>query len=228
MRRPGGIFFISIILAVFLCSSQANAQRDAETTIVKAGGTARMTGDDRAYARKKAIDAALHNAVKSVIDATLSKDMVLEQSSFIENVLYKDSRNYIQEYRIVEEAVDDGLYSVTVSASVLSEKIKDKFKNPDLSAPSSNVMQTSVVSFTVRGIDSCAEYIVLKNYFKNKKSHIINIYEYIFEAGVVHFKIELLGTPSAFAEELSSAHIPGLLLAVRNVTTDGIDTEILR
>jgi len=227
LSKTGIISFISIIVIACLLPLQAVAWQDGETTVVTAEGAAAVTEGNRDFARKSAIENALRNAVQRVVDVTVPADGASEQGSSIgSSILHSKSKDYIQEYRILEETADGNLCHVILSATVLSGKMKRAFEGLD--HVSALVVKSDSIFLTVHGVGSCSEYAVVKNYLKNNKRRVKSIYERIFEVGVVQFELDLVGASVSFADELAAAHIGRMTFAVRDVTIEGIAIEILR
>lgn len=378
MSKPGISFFLFCMLSVCLFAFQVEAAQGDATAVVQAEGVAVIAERDVASARTLAIETALRGAVRDVVEASLSDYQASARRDRIEGELYEKWRDYIQDFRLLEEGVLDNRYQVTLSATVLTGKIKDFFKGLDSSRIAVVVVdggmqryaavhgKVSVVSaceaalrsfveaegfvavgppeyvqasegpdisperaaylgriadakmviagslqvlpraptdenremfrlflvleavrvrdempiatsaaeilvagdaepaalnekisavateaagplvgeigralaqpatgdaaflLTVRGVGSCAEYVALRNYLKNAKSHIAWAVERVFERGVVRFEVKPVGSMDALAQALEAARVGKLRLIVRDLSVDGIVTEVLR
>jgi hypothetical protein len=81
---------------------------------------------------------------------------------------------------------------------------------------------------TIRGIGSCAEYVTLRNFLKDMKSHVVEAFERVFERGIVRFAVTPVGSMDDLARALESARVGKLRLVVRDLSVDGIEVELLR
>ncbi len=99
MRR---IALYSFVFLIFVCLAPA---RGEDASAVRAEGSAPLSADN-IDVKKEALDQALRNAVSTALDALVKNEAIAAdpaQSDSIEREIYSNPRDFILDYRIVEE-----------------------------------------------------------------------------------------------------------------------------
>ncbi|MBW2648499.1 MAG: hypothetical protein JRC53_01580, partial [Deltaproteobacteria bacterium] len=101
------------------------AYSSPDTIGIETEGTCFVSGSDMAPARDSAIDDSMRKAVQRVVCTLISEDVAVENSDVIDDNIYSKSEGYIQDYRILKEGMENGLYRVRVRATLSVGDIKN-------------------------------------------------------------------------------------------------------
>ncbi len=91
---------------------------------MEADGADVIVNEDIALARNNAIKDSLRKTVEMAVGGLISSEDIARHFERINNTIYSKSQHYIQNYRIVEESIDDNLYTVHIKAAVSVGTIK--------------------------------------------------------------------------------------------------------
>ena len=118
MRYPH--LFSLLVFLVGLVPQIAHSQ----STIVESQGVAAIVQGNRDIARDKAIEDALRNAVEQATGSLIENETLVENYQLLSDKIYSQSKGYVQTYEVLDEKVDQGLYRVTIQATVASGELK--------------------------------------------------------------------------------------------------------
>jgi hypothetical protein len=107
--------FLLLIFLVGLVPQIANSQ----STTVESQGVAAIVQGNRDISRDKAIEDALRNAVEQATGSLIENETLVENYQLLSDKIY-----YVQTYEVLDEKVDQGLYRVTIQATVASGDLK--------------------------------------------------------------------------------------------------------
>ena len=96
----------------------------SQSTIVESQGVAAIVQGNRDIARDKAIEDALRNAVEQATGSLIENETLVENYQLLSDKIYSQSKGYVQTYEVLDEKVDQGLYRVTIQATVASGELK--------------------------------------------------------------------------------------------------------
>lgn len=94
------------------------------TQTVMADGMAPVQ-DNPAIARDNAIQDALRKAVEQAVGTMVASETLVENFQVVRDNIYNKSQGYVKEYKIVKESPQKDLYTVTISATVSTESLKN-------------------------------------------------------------------------------------------------------
>jgi hypothetical protein len=115
--------FLLICLAMILAIiNAAQAAEHAETDTFVVIGTAKQ-GTDIAAARETAIADSLVTAVAVTARELLQESSLVENFTRLNEVLFDQASEYVQDYKVLTETSDKGAYRVLVKATVAHGKI---------------------------------------------------------------------------------------------------------
>ena len=118
MRYPH--LFSLLVFLVGLVPQIAHSQ----STIVESQGVAAIVQGNRDIARDKAIEDALRNAVEQATGSLIENETLVENYQLLSDKIYSQSKGYVQTYEVLDEKMDQGLYRVTIQATVASGELK--------------------------------------------------------------------------------------------------------
>lgn len=120
-----------VLLLVFLVGSVPQIAMSQPTTVESQGVAAIIRGN-LDISRDKAIEDALRNAVEQATGSLIENETLVENYQLLSDKIYSQSRGYVQTYEVLNEKVDQGLYRVTIQASVASGELKKDLRALDV------------------------------------------------------------------------------------------------
>ena len=117
---------IGVILFTFVLVFQARAEAPLAVTAVQAIGTAKVISDNVAAAREQAIANGLLSAVDSVVLNMMPTESFVKNFPTTNEVLYDQTRAFIQGYHVLAEMKYKNTYRVIVRASVSIANIEER------------------------------------------------------------------------------------------------------
>lgn len=108
------LFALLMTLSIFTIASGEEA-RAVIATGVADGKSSR--------ARDEAINDALRKAVEQGVGTFVTTELTVEQQRLVDDRIYTESRGYIQQYKVLKEGANEGLYEVKISALVKMGKL---------------------------------------------------------------------------------------------------------
>ena len=198
--------------------------------VVETEGTYVVSGDDRAPARGHAIDDSMRKAVQQVVYMLISEDVALENSNVIGDNIYSKSEGYIQDYRILKEGMEDGLYRVRVRITLSVGDIKDDLGMlgilTDEWQPEEHT--TMVVVVMVSGIEKCSDFKTLKKTLETKIKGVDAVRLRSMGSDVVVMDIDIQGNATGLASRLALKDFKDFSLYVTDVTPNIIELNMVK
>ena len=116
-----------IVLPVFLLSLFPQIVL-GQTSTIESQGVAAIVQGNLDIARDKAIEDALRNAVEQATGSLIENETLVENYQLLSDKIYSQSRGYVQSYEVVDEKEEEGLYRVTIHATVASGELKNDLR----------------------------------------------------------------------------------------------------
>lgn len=229
------LFLLSlcVMCVAWLSAPRAAAGSGPETTTVTAEGTASVRDTNMAEARNRAINSALGNAVARAVEGAVPLHLRVTRSSDINDILSASSRQYISEYRVLDETFDGSSYGITLSATVWVGRILQDLQDirPGTEEPvrapgGTGASRVAVFTLSIGGVESYAQYRSLKTFLSTAMPRVKEVHEQVIQYGMVEFQVHAEGGPRAFADALASADLPGMTLILLKQTDSGIHVDI--
>lgn len=107
-------FYILLLLSSILCAA------NVEEEVIATG-----YGMDK----KQALDNAFMDAVKQSVGVVIDSQTMLENDEIIQDQILTASNGFVTKYDIVKESANNGLYQVTIKATVKNQTIQEKVKS---------------------------------------------------------------------------------------------------
>ncbi|MBW2631514.1 MAG: hypothetical protein JRC90_07100 [Deltaproteobacteria bacterium] len=222
------ILFATLFFFVFypLC---AFSSREI-VKVVETEGTYVVSGGDRALARDHAIDDSMRKAVQLVVCMFISEDVAVENSDVIDDNIYSKSEDYIQDYRILKEGMEDGLYRVRVRVSLSVGDIKNALEMlgvlTDEWQPEEHI--TMVVVVMVSGIEKYGDFRVFRETLETGIKGVDAVRLRRMGSGVAVMDVDIQGNATGLASKLTWKDFKGFSLYVTDVTPDIIELNIVK
>jgi len=116
-----------IVLLVFLLSLLPQDVLSQSSTIESQGVAAIVQGNID-ISRDKAIEDALRNAVEQATGSLIENETLVENYQLLSDKIYSQSKGYVQSYEVLDEKAEEGLYRVTIQATVASGELKNDLR----------------------------------------------------------------------------------------------------
>ena len=116
-----------IVLLVFLLSLLPQTVLSQSSTIESQGVAAIVQGN-LDISRDKAIEDALRNAVEQATGSLIENETLVENYQLLSDKIYSQSKGYVQSYEVLDEKAEEGLYRVTIQATVASGELKNDLR----------------------------------------------------------------------------------------------------
>lgn len=116
---------ISIVLfVILLCLNIVSGQGKTKEVTV----TGEAAGDSlQAY--DEALKDALRKAVEMGVGVFVSGDTYTKNFELISDKIFSQARGYIEDYEVISKIVEDGMYKVTIRATVSTKKIESTLRD---------------------------------------------------------------------------------------------------
>jgi hypothetical protein len=115
--------WVFLILVLVLVSQNGFSQ----DTTVESQGVAAIQGN-LDISRDNAIQDALRNAVEQATGSLIENQTLVENYQLLSDKIYSQSKGYVQSYEVISEGTDQGLFRVTVRATVSDDNLKNDLK----------------------------------------------------------------------------------------------------
>jgi len=115
------------VLLVFLLSLLPQDVLSQSSTIESQGVAAIVQGNID-ISRDKAIEDALRNAVEQATGSLIENETLVENYQLLSDKIYSQSKGYVQSYEVLDEKAEEGLYRVTIQATVASGELKNDLR----------------------------------------------------------------------------------------------------
>jgi hypothetical protein len=148
-----------VMIGVLACmGGGAEAQKAEETRSLMVVGSAAIQGSQVAAARDAAIASSLMNAVALSAIEILSPEVFAENFKRLNQLLLNQPDAYIQDFRVLSEAVASKQHRVVVQANVAARRISDQLAQAGLSG-ARTAATASPLALTVEGSSNLANFV---------------------------------------------------------------------
>jgi len=120
-------FSYRVVLLVFFLSLLPQNVLSQSSTIESQGVAAIVQGN-LDISRDKAIEDALRNAVEQATGSLIENETLVENYQLLSDKIYSQSKGYVQSYEVMDEKAEEGLYRVTIQATVASGELKNDLR----------------------------------------------------------------------------------------------------
>ena len=125
MRLSKQILLLVLFLVMMLPGGvQAEEQLHTKTVLVI--GTGRIYADNVTVARNRAISNSLVSAIENVAKDFLPLESLVQNFQVINEILYSNTKEFVQGYKVLTEALSGNIYRVMVQATVSIDKVQQQ------------------------------------------------------------------------------------------------------
>ncbi|MEA3487390.1 MAG: hypothetical protein U9R20_07010 [Thermodesulfobacteriota bacterium] len=221
------ILFAALFFFVFhpLCAFSS-----PDTIGIETEGTYVVSGGDRALARDHAINDSMRRAVQRVVDMLISADVAVENFDVIDDNIYSKSESYIQDYRILKEGMEDGLYRVRVRVSLSVGDIKNDLGMLGVLIDEwqPEECMTMVVVVMVSGIEEYGDFRTIRETLETDIKGVDAVRLRRMGSDVVVMDVDIQGDATGLASKLIVKDFKDFSLYVTNVTPDIIELNLVK
>lgn len=197
---PVFIFFLFAVM--IFCPSLSLGEERGRTQVFETEGIAAVIGSDLARARDGAVRDALQKAVTRATGQWLAPQDAGRKYEILRERIYDRAEEFTQDFRILFEISDQDIYSVTVRATIFSDRIRKDLQELGLINPPVQNPTVTRILLTIRGIRTYNDYIRLRGMLKERIPGIREAVLREVSWGLARFDIAAEGTVAAVAERL--------------------------
>ncbi len=229
LLRTSGVYIVFALLFFYL-SYPSYVHAGHEIIGIETEGTCPLYGNDHSTARDRAIDDSMKRAVERVVGMLVSQELATGTLDLLVHSIYPKYQLYIQDYRILSEGIDDGLYHVRIRATLSQSAIKDDLEAVGILTerlPSEDE-DPAIVSVTIRGIERCRDYHVLTETLVKNIRGVSAVHPRRMGSGVAVMDVEMRGGAALLAKDLQLQEFRRLILYVAQMSRDTIEFNIAK
>ncbi len=240
MRSPGemrGIFLknslcciVSAVLFFFVLYPVCVYASREIVEVVETEGTFTVYGIDRAPARDSAIGDSMRRAVERVVGMLISEEIATENTDALNDNIYPKYQDYIRDYRILQEGLENGLYRVRVRATLSVMDIKRDLEKLGVLTGEwqPEYVTTAVIGVVVRGIEKYGDFKTLREKLETDIRGVGAVHLRRMGSGVAVMDVEMQGDASMLANELQLKEFRNFSLYVTKITRDTIEFNMAK
>jgi hypothetical protein len=125
IMRNSHISVVLVFLLGLFAQNVFGQSAPSQSTTIESQGVAAIVQGNLDISRDKAIEDALRNAVEQATGSFIENETLVENYQLLSDKIYSQSKGYIQSYEVVSEKVEQGLFRVTIQATVASGNLKN-------------------------------------------------------------------------------------------------------
>jgi predicted metal-binding transcription factor (methanogenesis marker protein 9) len=149
---------VVVAVWVWMAGGAVDAQKGGDTRTLVVIGSATVQGSNVTAARDAAIASSLMNAVALAAIEMLSPQMFAENFKKLNQQLLDRPDAYIQDFRLLSEAVVAKQHRVVVQATVATKRISDHLAGVDLTG-GKTAAASSPLALTVEGSSNLSNFV---------------------------------------------------------------------
>ena len=220
------VFIVFLSAVMIFCPSVSLGEERGRTQVFETEGIAAVIGSDLARARDGAIRDALQKAVTRVTGQWLTPQDAERKYEILRERIYDRAEEFTQDFRILFEISDQDIYSVTVRATVFSDRIRKDLQELGLINPPVQNPSVTRIFLTIRGIRTYSDYVRLRGMLKERIPGIREAVPREASWGLARFDIAAEGTVAAVSRAAQGETGGGYSASGRSVP--GAQSEVNR
>jgi hypothetical protein len=114
---------VMVLVSILSLSAGADAQKGVQDTTYVVIGSSRVQGGNIQAARDQAISEGLVTAVALMTEQVLKVDSLVENFAQVNQIIYDNTNDFVQDYKVLTETESDKIYRVVVKATIAGKKI---------------------------------------------------------------------------------------------------------
>lgn len=198
--------------------------------VVETEGVCAVYGNDRAPAQDGAISDSMRRAVERVVGILISEEVAAENEDALNDDIYPQYKNYIRDYKILQEGIENGLCRIRIRATLSVMDIKRDLEKLGVLTgewqPENGT--TAVVRVVVRGIEKYGDFKTLRERLETDVRGVDAVHLRRMGSGVAMMDVEMQGDASILANELQLKKSGNFALYVTKITRDTIEFNMAK
>ncbi len=217
-------------ILVFFVFYPLCAYSSPNTIGIETEGTCFVSGGDMAPARDSAIDDSMRKAVQQVVRTLISEDVAVENSDVIDDNIYSKSEGYIQDYRILKEGMEDGLYRVRVRATLSVGDIRNALGMLGVLTDEWQAEEhiTMVVVVMVSGIEKYSDFKAFREALDTDIKGVNAVRLRRMESDVAVMDVDMQGSAAGLANELTMREFGNFSLYITDINPGVIGLNMVK
>lgn len=196
IRRAMVLTALLVIIGTYEAAAQSSTAAPKTFLVV---GTSVVKQDSPNAAKEKAIADCKRTAVEQMTAELLPLEVLVQQFSAINTVIYSQADKFIQYYKMLNELHEGNQYRVLVQAKVSGRMIQDRLRSAGiLSADARPVIQ---LALTVIGTDHLSSFVLFRSSL-SKMNGVENVEIREILPNQTTLAVRYRGAAGAFAEAL--------------------------
>ena len=114
---------VMVLVSILSLSAGADAQQGVQEATYVVIGSSRIQGGNIQVARDQAISESLVTAVALMTEQVLKVDSLVENFAQVNEIIYENTNDFVQDYKVLTETGSDKFYRVVVKATIAGKKI---------------------------------------------------------------------------------------------------------
>ncbi len=114
---------VMVLVSILSLSIAADALQGVQDTTYVVIGSSRIQGGNIQVARDQAISESLVTAVALMTEQVLKVDSLVENFPQVNKIIYENTNDFVQDYKVLTETESDKFYRVIVKATIAGKKI---------------------------------------------------------------------------------------------------------
>ncbi len=220
MPRPFCVAALILTASFLLASTAAWSAEDSETLVLEAEGIGAVERQNLSMAREKAVEDALMQALKTVVNSVLAPGLAPKKYQEAWKHISEQRTDYIQKYGISAESFDQTAYRVKIQATFFIGAITARLHALGYETVRRDNADKEI-ALTVSDVRSYEEYTKLQEYLKQGVPCIREVVPIRFAWKEVGFRLTVRGA----SECVIAAQLP---FDIQRITDHEITGKIRR
>ena len=201
-----------------------------DTIGIETEGTCPVYGNDKAPARDSAIGDSMRRAVEHVVGMLISEEVATENTDTLNDTIYRKYKDYIHDYRILQEGIEDGLYRIRIRATLSAMDIKRDLEGQGVLTGEwrTEYGTPTVIGVVVRGIETYGDFKTLRETLETGIGGVDAVHLRRMRSGVAVMNVEMKGDAATLAGELQLKKFRSFSLYVAEMTRDTIEFNMIK
>jgi hypothetical protein len=197
------ILFVSYFVLTLFLTVCVYAQDDSAILSLDVEGSADISRNNVASARKEAIHNAIENAILKATAMLMAVAVDDDRLQPVKSIIIDEPDKYVNNYKIVAEMKKPASYEVNVHVVVNLVNLKNDLNKTGFLQSVQTGNTSRVVLLDVKGLKKYSDFLRLREFLQSRKEIVKNIYPSRFEWQQAHFEIEIVGDVQSLADELT-------------------------
>ncbi len=204
MKRFSALSLLVLLIWGMLVPGVVFAREaDGQEDVFEVEGSAAVKNEDLARARDAAIQEALQKAVERAVEQFLPPKILEERAKVLKGSIFPKSEEYVQDYRIMNERVNGGVYTVNVRTTVSVKGVQKDLLKHGLLSELKKGPATVPVNLSLRGIKSYTDYVMFREFLKTGIKGVAEVQQRSIAGGTAMLEVAVQGGAKLLVAELA-------------------------